>query len=455
MIIRCPHCEHVRSVIESNIPPTAEYAKCPKCGHRFRFRTVEQAPPVEEPAPKRPERPEQTAPSMNPHAPPSATDIWDAVESLHQKWNNQMDQQVTEVVTPQPLRPDSGQQEPHGHQVSPHHPPQETTEGAQASPHTLPECAKNLPLFSLPETSPLDQEKAPAEDAETMPPASDTPRHRQEQADSAAQQGETTELSLSPESHEDDLPEHGQQLKPPFFSYADSDLTPEEKVEQDMRLLQAEGYRPSRDLGNIDDHIALLDAQQEEISTPDSTPWENPREHGWLRAFTRTIHGAMFSAPEFFMGLSPTGPLAPGYLFFLLLGYVAILCAALWRHALGNILAAAQPAGPLALPVLLLLAPVALGLALLLLTGCIRVILQLFAPEKALFPLLFKLISYSVAPLILSIIPFVGPPVGLLWFLTVFTIGCRHRLELSWPLVLLGVLPPVVIVIGLLAFSLL
>lgn len=453
MIIRCPHCEHVRSVIESNIPATAEYAKCPKCGHRFRFRTVEAPLPMEEAAPQRRERPEPTPPSMNPKAPPSATDIWDAVESLHQKWNNQMDQQVTEVVTPQPMHPRIPQESDAHGQTAPSPHPKEA-EQPMAAPADIPDRAKNLPLFSLPDAPASGSENVPSEKiTRATPPASG--EHGQQEtptqfpgAGMAPAVPRLTEEEGSPPSRE-------RRPVPPVFPYVPSDLSPEEKVEQDMRLLQAEGHRPSRDLGNIDDHIAMLDAQEEAQSLPDPTPWENPREHGWLRAFTRTIHGAMFSAPEFFARLSPAGSLAPGYLFFLLLGYVAILCAALWRHALGNILAAAQPAGPLALPVLLLLAPVALGLALLLLAGCLRVILQLFAPEKAVFPLLFKLISYSVAPLVLSIIPFVGPPVGLLWFLAVFIIGCRHRLGVSWPLVILGMLPPVVLGIGLLVFSLL
>ncbi|MDL2316971.1 zinc-ribbon domain-containing protein, partial [Desulfovibrio sp. OttesenSCG-928-A18] len=40
MIIRCPQCEHARSIPESRVPPRAEVATCPKCGQRFRFRTL-------------------------------------------------------------------------------------------------------------------------------------------------------------------------------------------------------------------------------------------------------------------------------------------------------------------------------------------------------------------------------------------------------------------------------
>lgn len=71
MQIRCPVCDYSRNIDMTAIPPTAEFATCPKCRHRFRFRALD-LDTIEKPAPIEP-RPE--------HA-----DVWDAVDSLHGKW---------------------------------------------------------------------------------------------------------------------------------------------------------------------------------------------------------------------------------------------------------------------------------------------------------------------------------------------------------------------------------
>jgi hypothetical protein len=106
----------------------------------------------------------------------------------------------------------------------------------------------------------------------------------------------------------------------------------------------------------------------------------------------------------------------------------------------------------IALPALLLLAPIALGMALLFVTGCIRVILLLFVPEKSIFPLVYKVVSYSMAPFVLSIVPFIGPVIGAAWFFAALVVGCRNALKLSWKLSVFTPLPPVAMLISGLAW---
>lgn len=71
MQIRCPVCDYTREVNLAKIPPTAEFASCPKCRHRFRFRAVD-LDAVEQSAAPRPN--------------PDHADVWDAVDSLHDRW---------------------------------------------------------------------------------------------------------------------------------------------------------------------------------------------------------------------------------------------------------------------------------------------------------------------------------------------------------------------------------
>ena len=71
MQIRCPVCDHTREVNPAKIPPTAEFATCPKCRHRFRFRALDLEE-MERPAPPEPN--------------PDHADVWDAVDSLQDRW---------------------------------------------------------------------------------------------------------------------------------------------------------------------------------------------------------------------------------------------------------------------------------------------------------------------------------------------------------------------------------
>jgi hypothetical protein len=236
-------------------------------------------------------------------------------------------------------------------------------------------------------------------------------------------------------------------------------------VEQDLLLLRdSSPSRPMRDLGTLrefsdPDPAPGSDPDLEDGSGvfPDGTapgldeiPWENPVKHGWIKGFMTTVRNVMFRAPIFFAAGSGSDSLAPGYLFFLILGYVTIVGSLAWGQAAVSLLpeAAIPFTGRVALPALLLLAPLALGLMQLFVVGFIRISLLLFAPEKADFLLIYKIVSYSVAPFMLSIVPFVGPLVGALWFLAALVAGCRYGMKLSWRLAVLLPLPPALLLLS-------
>ncbi|MDL2317309.1 YIP1 family protein, partial [Desulfovibrio sp. OttesenSCG-928-A18] len=230
-----------------------------------------------------------------------------------------------------------------------------------------------------------------------------------------------------------------QEAAPAHFPYQGDGPPPELRVEEDMRRLLEEAHTPlpTRDLGTLKD---LPEGEEEADEDPmaeiyaGGIPWENPSRFGWLRGFLETVHGAMFRGPDFFAGFTGWGSLGPGYLFFLLMGYLTVLGSLAWTQIAVRFL----PSVPIvllqhiSLPALLLMAPIALGLMLLFITGLLRLLLRLFAPDKAEFTRVFKVCAYSVAPFILSIVPFVGPVLGAVWFVVCLITGCRYALGLSW-----------------------
>lgn len=72
MQIRCPVCDYSREVNLEKIPATSEFATCPKCRHRFRFRAVDLDTVERDAGPPEPD--------------PEHADVWDAVDSLQNRW---------------------------------------------------------------------------------------------------------------------------------------------------------------------------------------------------------------------------------------------------------------------------------------------------------------------------------------------------------------------------------
>jgi hypothetical protein len=241
------------------------------------------------------------------------------------------------------------------------------------------------------------------------------------------------------------------------FPYSEEGPNPEARVEQDLRMLRdARSAAPQRDLGRLrefpddapgDDAGAGLGGAGS--GGAGGVPWENPALYGWVGGFTATLRGVMFRGPEFFSSLGNEWSPALGYLFFVLAGYFCILGSSAWILAAEMLLPGVLPLPPgrTILPLLLLPAPAALGLVLLFSAGFIRVMLRVFAPDRADFVLIYKVVCYAPAPFVLCIVPFVGPPLAALWFLVSTLTGCRNALGISRPLALFAGLPPALLML--------
>lgn len=534
MIIRCPKCEHTRSISENKIPPMAELATCPRCKHRFRFRTLPHpldipAPQTRRPAPPRAETasssPKMLSPQSAVRESAQCNDIWDAVDALHQQWQNQLDQHVAEVESPMALASRAAaakyttgsvkdtkdataaevaaQNRNAGADTANAMPEPESFEQtgkrenarqaiaapvqAQDSPaqqetsstgHTRTDDARadqardfhagsggtantslqqgrdksepangNGAKESLPGSGDAEEPAAPAPvnsdfaQTTTGETAQGSPDHsspaRRTVADNAAQSLNSADNEPAPRV----LP----------FSYCDGSPKPEERVEHDLQMLRQEPpARPLRDLGKLREFADSVHEEEKVTVQPGEIPWENPAKYGWGKAFMRTILGVMFNAPVLFSTIRAEGSLAPGYLFFLALGYIGIIATVAWLHIAALLLPGvfSMPDGLITLPLLLLLAPVALGLMLLFVTSLIKMAIMFFDPEKAVFPSTYRIVSYSVAPFVLCITPFVGPAIGAVWFFAALVLGCRHGLGLSWSLSFSAPLFPALALLG-------
>lgn len=85
---------------------------------------------------------------------------------------------------------------------------------------------------------------------------------------------------------------------------------------------------------------------------------------------------------------------------------------------------------------------------LLFITGTMRILTLIFSAVKVDFTIVYKVAAYSVAPLILSIVPFMGPFIGAIWFIVALITGCRYALGLSWQLAITVPLPTAALLLG-------
>lgn len=229
------------------------------------------------------------------------------------------------------------------------------------------------------------------------------------------------------------------------FDYADT--TPEERVEKDIHLLQTEITRPTRDLG------VLREVQPESILYPFTEtreiPWEHPTTYGVVSSLIRTIKSVMFSAPAFFRTMPPSGGMTFAFLFFILHGYIAVICTTAWV-ALAALLFDIPALAHIKdfIPAIALFTPVGLSLLLIAATSCTRIFLIVFQRQQATFAFTFKLLAYAIAPLLLSIVPFIGPIAGLIWSFIILATACHHGTGLSPTRSVITITPAVLLTLG-------
>lgn len=212
------------------------------------------------------------------------------------------------------------------------------------------------------------------------------------------------------------------------FDYKDT--TPEERVEKDLCFLQTTAERPTKELGILRE--TQLESTLYPFSETREIPWEHPQTYGVFSSLLRTIKSVMFSAPAFFRTIPPLGGMAFAFLFFILHGYLAVMCTTFWV-ILAAVLFDLPSLGHVQdlVPTIALFTPVALSLLLIAATSFTRIFLILFQRQQATFAFTFKLLCYSIAPLLLSIIPFIGPIAGLIWSFVILGTACHHSTGLS------------------------
>ena len=170
---------------------------------------------------------------------------------------------------------------------------------------------------------------------------------------------------------------------------------------------------------------------------PGDPPWEQLQHRGFFPGLLSTISLALFAPAELFKDMNLALSLKRPMAFFILMSVIQAMAAHVWLVFQEAHVLEARGLSPYFFPVdsplglggglllVLLLAPLAampllFGLALL-----HHLFLRIFQAGPCGFRATFRVLAYAQSAGICAVIPFIGPFLGLFWFLAIAVVGCR------------------------------
>ncbi len=188
-------------------------------------------------------------------------------------------------------------------------------------------------------------------------------------------------------------------------------------------------------------------------------PWEDREAHGPLVAFAKTMEESSTKAPSFFQNLRPTGNVMDAALYGIGIVLITALVQLIWSAIIVPIpFFLFGKLGGVSFPEVATLAaiswarflftPVIAVIAFMLLAGAFHLGLSLLGHSKYAFETSFRIMCYSTAPLLLSLVPFCGDFAGKIWMIVLLVIGIKTIHETSLAVAIGIVILPLLILFG-------
>lgn len=305
---------------------------------------------------------------------------------------------------------------------------------------TCPRCNKRFKFRDVPQT-PAHEEQPEAETAAQAEQGQQDQATIEEQA--AAEVARQERLRLPTEQEGDDP-------LPPRAMVVPKTTAPPTAEQPEAR---SEPRRPDADREQADSPNEFYgqDGQDGQQKQGD-IPWELPQYYGIFGSLYHTILRVLFAAPRFYAELpySQSSLVRPA-IFYVLVGTVQSMVERMWfvsrLEALSAMGDANAQAGLAALSqnmsfgVLLVSMPFILLLQWLVYAGLFNLMVHLVQPDRANFEISLRIVAYSAAPAVVSIIPWAGSFTAVLWFAVCCFMGVKYALGLSWSRTALAVLP--------------
>lgn len=435
MDITCPKCRFTRTIPDDKIPDHAVRATCPKCNHKFQFRTLQEDFLLEEEEPTPP-----------PHmAPPANGKVADPRSLLKGSPLREPHEPPRRPLIPwddgpeETLEPDEEEIDESSSLLRP--PPRS---GSRPTPTRPDDPLARLMRSTTPPGFPDD------EDEDDIPAMLTRGRAPAGQGAPSGPQRATPLLRTDVEQND---PVRDEYVKPVFQPLLQEPEEKEQEGEDIWRKL--ERLEPAEDPSARPQPSRDWKPEGEAEAEPAvEAPWERLDRHGFFGGLWHTTTRAMFHPGLFFEAL-PTDkglgrPLAY-YVIITLLGHALMLP---WALTTADMLLA-QIQSPVASGWLTSLLsprnqvlqvavmPVLGTLQIFFLTSILHVSLFIFQGGRRGFEATFRVMAYTAAPKILFLIPFIGPAIAPVWSFITLLVGLKRIHRTSYLQILLALLLPV------------
>ncbi len=198
-------------------------------------------------------------------------------------------------------------------------------------------------------------------------------------------------------------------------------------------------------------------------SSHSEVPWEELETYGFFHGMYHTIKQVMLSPIEFFKSMPVRGGIARPLVFYLLISEVVAVFAFIFQMmgmaALTTIAPAESAADSMGMmsilgvgssALILILYPLLFTIGLFINSGITHFFLMIFKAADSGFEATFRVSAYGNAPIVLAIVPLVGPIVGTIWTLFVLIIGYKYAHRASYGQVVMALLTPLLLLFVLL-----
>jgi len=174
--------------------------------------------------------------------------------------------------------------------------------------------------------------------------------------------------------------------------------------------------------------------------------WEDRSRIGRLRALTETVRTAFLAPKTFFQRMPILGGWLSPITYAIVVGGAALLLASVWVFSLlipayipGRELTLSACVGSTALAGLEALTLVILY------AGLVHLAVILLGGASPRMQTTVRVVAYACSALLLAAIPYIGPPLALLWTGVLVVVGLREAQELSTGKAFLATLSPVLL----------
>lgn len=230
-------------------------------------------------------------------------------------------------------------------------------------------------------------------------------------------------------------------------------------VEKDVGLITRETERKTE--------FERLEEEPEEGYTRNGAPWENRSELGLWQGIYKTFKAVLFSPEIFFRSLTFKAGIVEPLAFGTLVGSIGSMFGLFWQLLMwsGLVLTYGESIfGQFTIGVILLIIMVIIPILwvawIFVSSGITHLLLLIVRGGENGYEATLRVVSYSQATQVWSLIPFVGGTIGWIWQLVVQIIGLRYIHRTSYLRVIVAFLIPVaiifllgiVVVIGLVLF---